>query len=273
MKTISKYGLLALVATLPLIVQADPPMAGKQYEQTQTGTLSAVNTQDHTVQVRTWLGSRTFNVGDKCTIVAVDKKGAALSDLRPGIKVQIRYQNVDGVLVADMLAEKALFYDGTISAVDPKAGTVTMTESPLAEPFHAPKTFRVTDTSKVFLSNGRSGAIANLQPGDRITVSYENPGGSPAAYRIRERTTSCIGTIDVIDSSARMVEVKDSSGQQKFQLADQCQILLPDQKNGRLQDVTIGQKYRLTYEQVNGINVLDRIAPVQPAPSPETATR
>ena len=81
-----------------------------------------------------------------------------------------------------------------------------------------------------------------------------------------------MGTIDAIDLSARTVEAKDMSGEKKFELADQCQILVPGQKRGHLKEVALGQKYEFTYEDVNGINVLDRIAPARPAMSAETAS-
>jgi len=262
---------LALVAALPLGAQADQPTAGKQSEQTCVGTLSAVNAQGNTVTLRTWWRSRTFNLGDRCVILAIDKGGVALSDLRPGVEVRIRYQKVDGVLVADRIAERPLHYAGTVDAVDAKARTVTMAEEPLAKPFRRPRVFRIADDCKVILPDGKHATLASLQAGDRITILYESPGWTPVAYRIRQRSLTFVGMVDEVDLSGRTVEAKDMLAGKKFELSDQCRILGPDGRAGHLKDVALGRRYEFTYENVEGVNVLTRIAPAQPAMSTETA--
>ena len=110
--------------------------------------------------------------------------------MRAGEKVRIRYQKVDGVLVANRIAEKALRCEGTVRSVDKHAGTVTIEEGPLYKAFHGPGTFQLAKDCKITLCNGHEGALADLQPGDRVSRVYELPNGSRVADRIRERTTT-----------------------------------------------------------------------------------
>src|SRR5690242_14193990 len=99
MQTKTKLGLVLLVSVLPIAAIA----AGAESEKVWRGTLIAVDTQDKTVTAKKWYITRTFNVGDNCTIAALNKKDASLSDLSPGEKVRIRYQESQGVLLADRI--------------------------------------------------------------------------------------------------------------------------------------------------------------------------
>src|SRR5580704_1111885 len=97
MKTIQAFGLVILMAALPLGAKA----AGNSDESTWTGTLVGVNTPDGTITGKHLLLKKTFRIGEHCIVSTLDKKEAALSDLRPGEVVQIHCQKADGVLVAD----------------------------------------------------------------------------------------------------------------------------------------------------------------------------
>ena len=240
-------------------------------EETWTGTLTAVNAREKTFKAEHLLFTKTFSLGEQCAISTLDNQKAALSDLRPGEKVKVRYQAVEGVLVADQVAERPLHYTGTVQAIDPMARTVTMEEPPLYQPFHAPKAFQVATDCKIVLRSGNTGTLAALQPGDRISVIYELPSGSPAAYRIRDKSSTFVATLQAIDPSARTIEAKDLSNQKQFDIAHHCRIILSGEKAGKLKDLALGHEYRFTYEPVNGVNVLDRVTSVQGAKPAETA--
>ncbi len=272
MQTIRKIVPLILVAAFPLAVLAGNGSAGEKCERTWRGTVTAVNTRENSITVKhAWL-TRTFRLGKHCAITTVDKKQAALSDLLRGERVRIRYQNAEGVRVADRIHERALRYDGTVQAVDGKAGTVTMEELALYRPFHAPEKFRIASDCKVKLWDGREGTVAEVQPGDQISVIYNLPGGSPMAYRIRDKSATFAGAVEAIDLPARTIEAKELFGEKKFELGDDCQIILRGEKAGHMKDLVLGQQYQFTYEDVNGVNVLNRIAPAQEGKPAETAS-
>jgi hypothetical protein len=272
MRTITNFGLVLLIAALPASAAASQQTNQRTHENAWTGTVTAVNTKNQTLSGGHWWYTRTFNVGEHCTISTLDKKQAALSDLRPGDEVRIRYQEAGGVLVADRVAEKPLHYTGTVHAVNEKTCLITMTEPALYKPFRSPQTFRVASDCKILLPNGKSGQLADLKPGDRIRVIYELPGGSPVAYRIRDKSLTFVGTVDAVNLSHRTIEAKGTAGQEKFRVAEDCHIMVNGKRNEELKDVALDHPYQFTYEQVDGINVVERITPV-PATSPsETAS-
>ncbi len=272
MNTIRTLGILVLTVALPQGLEAAQQPAGTNHEKCWRGTVSAIDTRDNTIAVkRAWL-TKKFNVGEHCAITAIGKKEAALTDLRPGERVRIRYQNAEGVLVADRIAERALHYRGTVSAIDQQNGTVTMEQAPLYRPFRAPERFHTAKDCEVTLWNGHAGTLAELHPGDRISVTYERPDGSPTAYRIEEKSRTLVGAVDAIDLSARTVKARQTLGETKFNLGDDCRIVVNGEKAGQLKDLALGRSYQFTYEQVNGVNVLERIAPAQAGKPAETAS-
>ncbi len=272
MKRIIRYVFWVQVAVLPLSLNAGEQPAAKNNGDTWSGTLTAVNAQNNTITGKHLGFSKTFNLGQQCAISAVDKKEASLNDLRPGEKVQVHYQAVDGVLVTDCIAERALHYSGTVHRVDQGARTVTLEQAALYQPFRSPRSFRLAEDCKVSLANGRNGTMADLHPGDRISIVYELPDRSPVAYRISNKSATFVGAIGGIDLSARTMEAKEKSAQKKFDISDHCRVVLGNEKKGKLKDLMVGQRYLFTYQEVNGVNVLDRVAPVPATKGPETAS-
>jgi hypothetical protein len=272
MKTITRLGLVLLIAVLPASLQAKPERPTAKHERCWKGTITAVDTQNQTLTAEDWPFTKTFDLGRRCAIVSLDNQHAALGDLRPGEKVSIRYQEAEGVRVANRIAENALHYAGTVHSVNRKTDIITMAEAPLYQPFKAPRTFRAAQDCKVTLWNGREGTLANVKPGDRVWVVYEVPRGSQVAYRIRVRTASSQGVAEAIDLSAHTLKVKEGSKEKNFALGDDCQVMLSRDKVGHLKDLMSGQKYRFTYQDVNGIKVIEWIAPVPAAKTAETAS-
>jgi len=110
MNMIRNCGFVFLIAVLPVSAKASQEPTARKHERCWTGTLTAVNTQGRALTGEHWHFSKTFYLGEKCAISTVDNKEASLADLRPGEKVRIRYQDTEGVLVADRIAERALRY-------------------------------------------------------------------------------------------------------------------------------------------------------------------
>ena len=78
--------------------------------------------------------------------------------------------------------------------------------------------------------------------------------------------------IEAIDLPERTVKAKEILGEKKFDVGDDCQVILGNGKTGHLKDLVLGHRYQFTYEDVNGVNVLSRIVPAQEAKPPETAS-
>jgi len=260
------------MAALPFSVQASQQLNPRSNEKTWTGNLTAVNAQDKTFTGEHWLASKTFHLGENCALSTIDNKQASLSDLRPGIDVRVRYRDLEGVLVADRIAEKPLHYAGRIQAIDRNGRTIAMEEAPFYKPFRAPRTFHIATDCKMRLGNHESGTLAALQPGDRISILYERHNGKSVAYRIGDKSMTFKGRLEAIDMSSRTVKAKEMSTRKNFNLADHCQIVVNGKRIAHLKDLVLGHQYQFTYEKVNGVNVLDRIAPIPGVKPSETAS-
>jgi uncharacterized protein (DUF2141 family) len=76
--------------------------------------------------------------------------------------------------------------NGTVATVDTKANTVTVTVA--AEAGAPPSEVRVTvDKQTKIIKDGNAIALADLKPGDEVTVSYRSAGASTIAINIGVR--------------------------------------------------------------------------------------
>jgi hypothetical protein len=182
MRAIKLVQIVAIVTVLPVSALAS------HEEKSWTGTLTAVKPGGKVITATDSLHMRTFDLGSHCAVSTMDNQAAALSDLRPGEQVVIRYQSVHGALVANSITEKALRCTGSIQTVDSREGVITVSEGSLFALAGVPKAFRFASNCEVTLRDGRSGSFQDLKPGDRVTIIYELPNGAPIAYRIEDRS-------------------------------------------------------------------------------------
>jgi len=62
------------------------------------------------------------------------------------------------------------------------------------------------------------------------------------------------------------VKAKSLFAEKKFNLGDNCVIVANGRIDGRLNDLKPDDRLVFTYDEINGVNVVDRIAPaVEPA--------
>src|SRR5687768_10357145 len=88
-RTLSVLCLTALVWARALSALADEQVAASQAGKTYSGMITSVDPKEKTLTVKKFWFNETFNIGDDCTIAVGGRKSAALSDLRPGQKVEV----------------------------------------------------------------------------------------------------------------------------------------------------------------------------------------
>jgi hypothetical protein len=121
------------------------------------------------------------------------------------------------------------------------------------------------------LRDDRNGSLEDVKVGHQVTVVYELPGHSPVARAIEQTSATFVGTLNAIDASARTVKAKQLIGDKKFNLADNCEIVVNGKPGGSLSDLRLGQKLALSYDEIDGVNVATRIAPADQSTSTDTA--
>src|SRR5205823_12955965 len=262
-------GLGLLVGSCAFHLRADEQVGGRQSEKTSektyTGIVSAVDSKERVVRIKGTFFSKTFNVGGQCEFALVGKREAKLDDLRAGQKVKVTYKDARGVLVANRFAQEELRYTGAVESIDPGKRTLRLGH----RGFH--KTFSLPGDCKVVLRGERNGSLDDLKVGHHVTVVYELPDDSPVARAIEQTSATFVGTLDAIDASARMVKAKHLVGVKKFNLADNCKIVINGKPNASLSDLRLGQRLALSYDEVDGVNVVTRIAPAEGSSGSEPA--
>jgi Cu/Ag efflux protein CusF len=258
----------AILATCSVCTKAAEQLAGDAGQKSWTGTVTEVDARERTVRAKKFLSSRTFNIPENCAFSINDKKDAALGDLRPGHKVCFAYQDVNGVLVANRIAQEDLLYQGTVKYIDPKNRTVTVKRA------GSSKAFCIADDCKVLVKDDKNGTLGDIKTGHKVSVTYETPNEALVARRIEQKSSTFVGDLSAIDVPARTVKARQLFTNKKFNLANECVIVLNGKENAQLSDLRIGQKVTFSYEDVGGVNVVNRIAqtgePAEPR-TPETA--
>jgi hypothetical protein len=256
---------LAITATPRLL--ADEPTMNTKPDKTITGRVLAVDSQARTLKVEPWwIVTRSFNLGTACSFSLLDNPSAAINVLHRGQMVKVRYKNASGVLVADRVEQQPLRHTGTVKTIDSAKHTVVVHVRGMD------KSFQIADDCKVVLRNDKSGTLADIQPGHCVTVTYELPDNNATAHQIAQTSDTFTGTLTAIDLNDRTIKAKSTFGSRQFHLGDDCKIVLNGKTDGEMRNLKPGDKLTFSYDDVNGINVANRIAYAEPITEAMTAT-
>jgi hypothetical protein len=254
------------VLTTTGMLQASADQTVARPEKNYTGTVASVAPKEHTLDVKGFVFGKKFNLGDTCVYVLLDNNSAAISDLRPGEKIRVRFQDASGVLVADRVDQEPMRYEGMVTAINPQNQTLTVHVRGMD------KTFQIADGCGVVLRDDKSGTLADIQVGNHVTVTYETPQDTLTAREIAQTSAIFTGTLTAIDLDERTVKAKAMFETKKFELADNCAIVINGKTDGQLSDLKPDDELVLSYDDINGINVVNRIAPTQAQVNPTDGT-
>jgi hypothetical protein len=218
-----------------------------------TGTIVSVDTKEHTLGLEGFFTSKTFNLGDNCTYTLVDKGAGVIGDLHPGQRVEVVYQEMHDVFVADRVTQEPMCYEGTVKACDPAQRTITLHTR------GRDKLFPIAGDCKVVLRGDKPGSLADVQAGNYVTVTYETPNDKPTVRKITQTSETYTGSLTAIDLESKTVKAKSLFDTKKFNLGDNCAIVIDGKINGRLSDLKPNDKLVFSYDEINGVNVASRI--------------
>lgn len=257
---------LALAAATAMPALADSSATTTRPEQTYTGMIVSVDRNEHLLAVRSWVFSKkTFNLGTGCSYALLGKSPADAADLHAGQKVTVTYQDAQGVLIADHVTQKPMRYEGMVKAVDSAQHTLTL---------HAggsDKTLQIADDCQIMLRNDKVGTYGDIKVGDHVTVTYEKPGDTLTAQRIAQTSITFTGRLTAIDTETRVVKARTTFDSKKFNVADNCAIVINGKPDGHLADLKLDEKLTFSYDEINGVNVANRIAPADEPAAPAAA--
>ena len=249
-------GLAALlwVSADAVSAYAEDKMAAN--EKTASGTITVLDAKEKVLKIQGLLFAKTFVLGDNCSLAVGNKADASLGEFRPGQKVTVNYRDADGVLVADRVTQDKLFFTGEVSAVDGKNHILTVRNH------GALKSFSIADNCGVTLNAKASGKLDDIKLGSHVTVIYETPNGRWTARWIEEPSQHFTGTLGAVNLADRTVTAsKPLLGDKKFHVGDDCAIVINGKVAGagRLKDLHPGESCELSYDTVDGVNIVNRI--------------
>lgn len=243
----------------------DVSAATHQQSKTYSGIIASLDAKEKTMTVKGLVFEKTFVAGDGCKVINGDGKDGALDSLHPGQKVKLDYRDARGVLVANRIVEEKMFYSGSVESLDPEKRVLRVKGGAFG------RTFRLPADCRVVLKDEKAGGLNDVKVGHTVTVVYETPNGAPVARQVEQTSATFVGTLDAIDASTRMVKAKHLVGEKKFNLADNCRILLDGKANASLSDLRLGQRLAFSYDDVDGVSIVTRIGPASGATAGETA--
>lgn len=237
---------------------ADQPMAGSPQkttgnEQSCTGIVKAVDPQDRQLELKEWwfMPEKRFDLGANCSFAILGEKLGSINDLKPGDHVTVSYQTANGVLTADRVAEQPMHFTGTVKIIDPNMHTLTFNG----------KEFQVPGNCTILLRGNQAGSLASIQPGNYVTVTYDTPNDTAMAREIRMTSESFTGKVTAIDLNRHTIAAKSGTEEKQFKLGANCAIVFQGKVGGKLADLRTGERLQFSYNDINGVDTANRIAP------------
>jgi hypothetical protein len=162
-------------------------------------------------------------------------------------------------LVADRIEQEPMRFAGWVKAVDPKAHTVTVQPAG----FGFSKRFQFADACPVTLREDRTGTLADIQAGNYVTLVYETPPGLPTVQSIAQTSEQFAGSLTAIDLGEKTLKAQAAFASKNFNVGDHCVIVINGKGDGHLSDLRPDEQLVFSYDEINGVNVVNRIAPAK----------
>ena len=243
---------LTLGTALPAVADGTATATPATDEKSYTGTVVSIDPKEHVLDVKGWMMiNRSFNLGGNCFYSQLDRNNATANDLRAGEKVTVSYQDAHGVLIASRVEQEPMRFEGMVKAIDNDKHILTLHQTALDKQVQFPA------DCKIMLRDGKTGTLADLRVGNHVTVTYETPDNTPTARQIAQTSIPFTGTLTAIDLNDRTVK----AGSKKFILADNCTIVVNGRTDGKLDELRPNDKLLFSYDEINGVNVVNRIGP------------
>jgi hypothetical protein len=83
------------------------------------------------------------------------------------------------------------------------------------------------------------------------------------AYQIAQPSDKFTGSVVAIDLEHRTISAKGPVGIKRFSLAGNCAVVMYGKLDAPLTNLGPGQNLTINYDEINGVNVANRIAPAE----------
>lgn len=145
---------------------------------------------------------------------------------------------------------KAKTYTGMVRSVDAQNRTVTVKK------FVGSKRFNLGDACAFTLADKNASSINGVRAGQKVTLTYQDANGVLVADHLVQKPLLHKGTVKAIDAEKHTLTV----GGKTYQIADDCAVVLRDNKAGTLAEVKPGHLVTVLHEDPEGIATARQIA-------------
>lgn len=259
-----------LMAATRLAADGGAETAGAPEKLSQfAGTVKQVNPGEQTITVKTFWGSRSFDLAEGCRVTLEEDSDGGLEDLKPGHRVTVGFVSHDGVRIAREISQENLEYTGHIAALNSTNRTVRVKSRVLD------RVFTAAPDCRVVFRDGKQRDFSELKLGHRVTVNYLTPDEANLARSITQGSLEYSGRVEALDARTDTVKAASLAASRTFRLGDGCQIVVAGQTGGELKNLRIGDRVLFHYEDVAGVLVANRLELVAGSEEPavEKVTR
>ncbi|MGP8198475.1 MAG: hypothetical protein ACLQU4_03110 [Limisphaerales bacterium] len=150
-------------------------------------------------------------------------------------------------------AHKEKTFTGNVTVVDPQDKTLSV------KGLFFTRNFSTAADCKVSLENKPDASLAELRPGQRVLVHYENDNGVLIAMCVAQRDLSYTGRITAIDPAARTLALRDGLMTHNLAVAPDCAVRLKGDQIGTWGNLQLGDTVQVCYEQAGSSHIARRI--------------
>lgn len=151
-------------------------------------------------------------------------------------------------------AEKGKVFKGHVVAVDGPEKTVSV-KGVLFR-----KTFQTAEPCPVSLEDKPAATLDQLRPGHLVEVDYQDAHGVLVATRIAQHNLVLDGVVAAIDPDRRTLALKSPGRIRNLTIAEDCTVVLKDEKAGALDNLKVGHRVRVTYDPADTTLIAHKIA-------------
>jgi hypothetical protein len=134
-------------------------------------------------------------------------------------------------------------YTGTVMAVHPNQQTLRVRGFLFLN-----KDFNIGNSCAFALWDKPAGALADLRPGEKVTVSYQAANGVLVADRVKQDLSRQAGTVEAINPTAHTLTVRKDGMDKTFQIADDCNVVLRNNRTGFVPNIQPGDLVTVIYD-------------------------
>lgn len=142
------------------------------------GTVKSIDAEGRALAIDRRLGGKKLEISEDCVVRLRGNKLGALPDVKPGHYVTVTYETPDGVLTARRIEQTSATFTGELTAID--LGERTVKVKTLLDA----KRFELARDCSVVIGGKPDGQLRDLQPGERVTISFDPVDGVNVATRI-----------------------------------------------------------------------------------------